>query len=90
MDTFDITLESTEPIDLGDLSAEGFEKVLAASIDRPFTWRQEQDGRISVAFRHEATDQDRAYGAAERLANELGIGVWSVSVASADSGPHDP
>ena len=83
LETFDITLESTEPIDLGDLSADGFEKVLAASIDRPFTWRQEDDGCICVIFRHEATDRDRAFGASERLANELGIGSWSVSVASA-------
>jgi hypothetical protein len=84
VEAFDITLESTEPIDLGDLSADGFEKVLAANIDRPFSWRQEDDGCISVRFSHEATDRDRAYGASERLANELGIGIWTVSVAPAD------
>jgi hypothetical protein len=86
MESFDITLESTEPIDLGDLNADAFEKMLAASIDRPFTWRQEGDGCICVTFRHEAADRDRAYGAAERLANELGIGVWTVEVAPARPG----
>ena len=86
METFDITLESNEPVDLGDLGAEGFEKVLAASIDRPYTWHQEDDGCICVTFRHEATDRDRAYGASERLANDLGIGIWTVSVAPASPG----
>ena len=83
MDSFDITLESTAPIDLGDLTSDGFEKVLSASIDRPFTWQQAADGCITVSFRHEATDGDRAYGAAERLANDLGIGIWTVSVSPA-------
>lgn len=86
METFDITLESTGPIDLGDLNADGFEKMLAANIDRPFTWRQEDDGCICVSFRPEAADRDRAYGASERLADELGIGIWTVSVVSAGPG----
>jgi hypothetical protein len=86
METFEITLESTEPVDLGDLTADGFEKVIGASLDGPFTWQQREDGCISVAFRHEAADRDRAYGASERLANDLGIGVWTVSVAPAGSG----
>ena len=80
---FEIILESTEPINLGDLNADGFEKVLSATIDRPFTWRQEDDGCVCVTFQHEAADRDRAYGASERLASELGIGVWTVSVTSA-------
>jgi hypothetical protein len=84
MQMFEITLESTEPVDLGGLNADGFQHVLAAAIDRPFTWRQEDDGCICVTFRHEAADHDRAYGASERLANELGIGIWTVSVAEAD------
>jgi hypothetical protein len=86
MESFEITLDSTAPIDLGDLTADGFEKVLAAGIDRPFTWQQRQDGCISVTFEHEAADRDRAYGASERLANELGIGIWTVSVTPAGSG----
>jgi hypothetical protein len=85
MERFDITLESTHSINLGDLNADGFEKLLAACIDRPFTWRQEDDGCICVTFRHEAADRDRAYGASERLANELGIGIWTVSVAPVDA-----
>jgi hypothetical protein len=86
METFEITLESKGPIDLGDLTADGFEKVLAGAIDRPFTWRQDEAGCILVAFQHEATDSDRAYGASERLVNDLGIGIWNVSVAPAGSG----
>jgi hypothetical protein len=86
MESFDITLASTEPVDLGDLGADGFEKVLAASIDTPFTWEQEADGCISVSFRHDATDHDRAYGASERLANDLGVGNWTVTVSPAGSG----
>lgn len=86
METFDITLQSTGPIDLGDLNADGFQNVVAAIIDQPFTWRQEDDGRICVSVRHDAAHRDRAYGASERLANELGIGIWTVSVAPADSG----
>jgi hypothetical protein len=86
METFDITLESTQPVDLGDPGAAGFEKVLASTIDRPFTWRQEDDGCICVSFRHEATDRDRAYGASERLANDLGFGNWTVSVDPAGPG----
>ena len=86
MESFEITLESVAPIDLGDLGADGFEKVLKACIDRPFTWEQEPDGCISVAFRHEATDQARAYGACERIANDLGVGVWTVSVAPSGAG----
>jgi hypothetical protein len=86
MESFEITLESSAPIDLGDLTADGFEKVLAGAIDRPFTWRQDTDGCISVTFEHEAADRERAYGASERLANDLGIGIWVVSVAPAGSG----
>jgi hypothetical protein len=37
-----------------------------------------------VTFRHEASDSERAYGASERLANDLGIGTWTVSVETAD------
>jgi hypothetical protein len=85
MENFEITLESTEPIDLGDLSADGFAKVLAATIDRPFTWQQKDDGCICVTFQHEATDHDRAYGASERIATDLGIGIWFVSVTPADA-----
>jgi hypothetical protein len=80
MQNFEVTLESAAPIDLGDLNADAFEKVLAASIDQPFTWRQEDDGCVCVTFQHEATDHDRAYGASERLADDLGIGVWTVTV----------
>jgi hypothetical protein len=83
MESFEITLESTAPIDLGDLTSDGFEKLLAGSIDRPFTWQQAADGCVTVSFQHEATDGDRAYGASERLANELGIGIWTVSVTPA-------
>jgi hypothetical protein len=86
MENFEITLESNGPIDLGDLNADGFEKVLAGAIDGPFTWSQDANGCISVVFRHEATDRDRAYGASERLANDLGIGIWTVSVLPAGSG----
>ena len=86
METFDIALESAQPVDLGDLGADGFEKVLAATIDRPFQWRQEDDGCIRVTFSHEATDEERAYGASERLANDLGVGVWTVTVAPAGTG----
>jgi hypothetical protein len=38
MANFDITLESREPIDLGDLNADGFASLLAAEIKEPFTW----------------------------------------------------
>jgi len=84
VDDFDITLESTDPIDLGDLNADGFRRLLEATIDSPFTWEQRADGCICVSFRHEAADAERAYGASERLANELGIGVWTVEVVPAE------
>jgi hypothetical protein len=71
---------------LGDLSADGFERALGATIDRPFTWEQDANGRVCVMHSHEATDRDRAYGASERLANELGAGIWTVSVSSPEGG----
>jgi hypothetical protein len=86
LESFEVNLESTEPIDLGELNADGFEKLLAANIDAPFSWEQAEDGCVTVSFRHKATDRDRAYGASERLANELGIGVWTVSVTQESSG----
>jgi hypothetical protein len=51
--------------------------------DGGFPWRQEDDGCVSVTFQHEAADRDRAYGASERVASELGIGIGTVSVTSA-------
>jgi hypothetical protein len=83
METFDITLESTEPIHLGVLNADDFEKLLKATIDCPFTWQQTDDGCVCVTFEHEAADRERAYGASERMANELGLGNWTVSIAQA-------
>ena len=81
METFEITLQSEEPIDLGDLGAAGFESLVeAAGCDTAFTWDQAEDGRIRVMFRHEATDRDRALGASERIASELGTAVWTAQV----------
>ena len=84
METFEITLRSTGPIDFGDLEAAGFEKLLRASgLEGPLTWTQDGDGCTTVTFRHEAADADRAYGATERIASDLGIGVWIVTVTPA-------
>jgi hypothetical protein len=88
MPTCKVTLKSTQPVDLGDLNAEGFENLLAAvGIAQPFTWQQDAEGDITVTFWHQATDTERAIGASERAANELGIGTWSVSVEEAEEQP---
>jgi len=81
VETYDITLRSADPVDLGDLGADGFEELLRATLDCDFTWKQDAEGRIGVNFRHEATDAGRAYGAAEAVAGNLGTAVWTVSVA---------
>ncbi len=81
METYEITLQSQEPIDLGDLGAAGFESLVeAAGCDTAFTWDQGADGRIRVVFRHEATDRDRALGASQRIASGLGTAVWTTQV----------
>jgi hypothetical protein len=81
MQTFQVTLKSMQPIDLGDLNAEGFENLLGAvGIVQPFTWQQDGSGRITVTFWHEAADSERALGASERRCSELGVGAWDVSV----------
>jgi hypothetical protein len=81
METFEITLQSVQPVDLGDLGAAGFESLVkAAGIDTAFSWDQDEEGRIRVAFRHEAADRDRALGVSERIASELGTGVWTAQV----------
>lgn len=88
MQTCKVTLQSLQPIDLGDLNAEGFENLLAAvGIAKPFTWQQDDEGHIRVTFWHEATDTERAIGASERTANELGIGTWAVSVEATEEPP---
>lgn len=87
MDTFEITLQSAGPIDLADLGSNGFESLLdSAGIAPLCTWSQDADGRIKVVFRHEATDKDRAFGASERIASQLGTGVWNVDVAEVAPG----
>jgi hypothetical protein len=91
MPTCKVTLKSMQPIDLGDLNAEGFENLLAAvGIAKPFTWQQDDDGHITVTFWHHAADTERAIGASERAANELGIGTWSVSVEETEGMPPTP
>jgi hypothetical protein len=84
MEQFKITLTSMQPVDFGDLTSDGFEKLLAAAgIEAPFDWQQDADGKITVMFQHQAADADRAMGASERVANELGIGAWDVRVEEA-------
>jgi hypothetical protein len=79
--TFEITLQSVDPVDLGDLGAAGFEGLVrSAGVDTAFNWEQDADGRICVTFRHEATDQERAQGASDRIASDLGPAVWTVQV----------
>jgi len=85
MESFEITLRSTEPIELSELDADGFQNLLATQIDQPFTWSQEVDGCICVTFRHDAVDRERAHGASERLANDLGVGNWAVSVVPTEA-----
>ena len=81
METVEVTLTSREPIDLAALTSDAFENLLrAAGIERPFDWQQEADGRIRVTFSHEAGDAERAVGASERIANDLGVGNWEVRV----------
>ena len=80
MKTFAITIRSREPLDLDGLDADGFAKLIAANIHEPHTWEQDDEGFVTVAFSHEATDHERAVGASERVANELGIGTWAVTV----------
>ena len=61
MPSFEITLRSADPIDLGDLGAAGFESLVRGrGIDTAFDWQQDADGRIQVTFDHEATDRERA------------------------------
>ena len=85
MQNFQVTLKSMQPIDLGDLNAEGFENLLAAAgIVQPFTWQQDGSGHITVTFWHEAADPERAPGASERRCDELGIGAWEVSIEEAE------
>jgi hypothetical protein len=84
MDAFEVTLTSREPIDLVTLTSDGFENLLAsAGIERPCTWQQAADGSITVTFRHEAKDAERAVGASERIANDIGVGTWEVRVEPA-------
>jgi hypothetical protein len=81
VETFEITLQSVEPVDLGDLGPAGFDGLLKTAVpDTACNWEQGADGRIRVMFRHEATDQDRALGASERIATELGPGIWTAQV----------
>jgi hypothetical protein len=87
MKNFEITLQSVDPVDLGDLGAAGFDGLLeAAGLDVPCSWEQDADGRIRVVFRHEATDKERAEGASERIAAELSTGVWTAQVEDVPSG----
>jgi hypothetical protein len=81
METFRVTMRSWAPVDLGNLTSDGFEHLLAgAGVTKPFTWQQDDVGDITVTFWHEAADAQRCQGAAERLANEIGLGNWEVSV----------
>jgi hypothetical protein len=81
VETFEITLQSVEPVDLGDLGTAGFDGVLKTAMpDAACNWEQGGDGRIRVVFRHEATDKERALGASERIASELGPGIWTAQV----------
>jgi hypothetical protein len=81
METFEITLESAEPVDLGELGSDGFETLLeSAGVDSEFTWEMDEDGRIRVTFRHEAVDRDRAQGVSDRIASGLGPAVWTAHV----------
>jgi hypothetical protein len=81
MGAFEVTLTSREPIDLVSLTSDGFESLLvSAGIDRPCAWQQAADGSIVVTFRREAEDAERAVGASERIANDIGVGTWEVRV----------